>query len=108
VLVTDGTRAQLRDYLTSRLEGGQPVLRLPVHRGHQVELSWCGSRVHIDDEVWPTEHEASSGRVWSQNGRVDLEVVMNPSALQVLVPRSPPAAHGHHMRRAVTGKWSDG
>jgi diacylglycerol kinase (ATP) len=90
VLLADGHREALRDYLTARLEGAQPVLHVPVHRGRHVELSWKGSRVHIDDEVWPNERDASSGKSWSIDGQVDLEVLMNPSALQVLVP--PPTA----------------
>jgi diacylglycerol kinase family enzyme len=89
VLLADADRAALRDYLTERLEGSEPVLRVPVHRGRHVELSWKGSRVHIDDQVWPHERDASSGKVWSRDGRVELEVLMNPAALQVLVPASP-------------------
>jgi diacylglycerol kinase family enzyme len=86
VLLSDVHREALRDYLTARLEGAHPTMRVPVHRGRHVELSWKGSRVHIDDQVWPNECDASSGRVWSRKDRVELEVLMNPSALQVLVP----------------------
>ncbi|MCC7044868.1 MAG: NAD(+)/NADH kinase [Acidobacteria bacterium] len=89
VLLTDAHREALRDYLTARLDGAEPALRVPAHRGRHVELSWKGSRVHIDDQVWPNERDASSGRVWSRDGRVELEVLMNPSALQVLVPAAP-------------------
>jgi diacylglycerol kinase (ATP) len=92
VLLSDAHREALRDYLTARLEGAHPTMRVPVHRGRHVELSWKGSRVHIDDEVWPNERDASSGRVWSRKDRVELEVLMNPSALQVLVPAAPATA----------------
>lgn len=92
VLLSDVHREALRDYLTARLEGAHPTMRVPVHRGRHVELSWKGSRVHIDDEVWPNERDASSGRVWSRKDRVELEVLMNPSALQVLVPAAPATA----------------
>ena len=87
VLMTDANRAAFRDYLTARLDGKRPTLDVPVRRGRHVELSWHGSRVHIDDEVWPNECDAASGRVWSRDNRVELEVLMNPSALQVLVPQ---------------------
>jgi diacylglycerol kinase family enzyme len=87
VLLTDADRGPLRDYLTARLEGRQPALSVPVYRGRHVKLSWRGSRVHIDDEVWPNERDASDGSAWSRGGRVELEVLMNRSALQVLVPR---------------------
>lgn len=86
VLAGDADRAAFRDYLTARLEGGRPRLSLPVHRGRRVELSWKGSRVHIDDEVWPDERDASCGHAWSRDGRVEMEISINPGALQVLVP----------------------
>ena len=86
ILLTESDRVPLRDYLTARLEGQTPTLQVPVRQGRHVEVSWHGSRVHIDDEVWPNERDASSGLVWSRGGRVQLEVLMNPAALQVLVP----------------------
>jgi diacylglycerol kinase family enzyme len=92
VLLTDGDRATLRDYLTSRLEGKPVPVQFPSHRGRHVELGWRGSRVHIDDLVWPHEREASSGQSWSRDGRIEIEVLMNPGSLDVLVPRPAPPA----------------
>jgi diacylglycerol kinase family enzyme len=92
VLLTDADRGMLRDYLTSRLEGKPVPLRFPAHRGRHVELGWKGSRVHIDDQVWPHERDASSGQSWSRDGRVEIEVLMNPGSLEVLVPRPAPPA----------------
>lgn len=89
VLVGDADRGALRDYLTTRVEGGRPRLNLPVYRGRHIELSWKGSRVHIDDEVWPDERDASCGHAWRRGGRVEMEILMNPGALQVLVPPHP-------------------
>lgn len=86
VLLDESHRADLRDYLTARLDGENPRLNLPVRRGRHVELAWQGSRVHIDDEVWPNERDASNGLAWSRDGRVELEVLINPGSVPVLVP----------------------
>ena len=86
VLLTDADRVALREYLTARLDGTAATFDPPVHRGRHVELTWHGSRVHVDDEVWPDERDASNGTAWSRDGLVRLEVLMNPAALQILVP----------------------
>lgn len=86
VLIGEEDRAALRDYLTARLKGQQPVLRVPTHRGRHAQVAWKGSRVHIDDKVWPDERDAASGANWSPNGRIEIEVLVNEASLQVLVP----------------------
>lgn len=88
VLIGADDRPALRDYLTGRLEDRHPVLRVPTWRGRHVRLSWKGSRVHIDDQVWPNERDASNGVSWSTDGHVVMEVLVNPAALRVLVPRT--------------------
>lgn len=88
VLLYDADRRTLRDYLTARLDGTAPRLELPVHRGRHIQVRWPGSRVHIDDQVWPDEREASSRHRWSRDNHVALEILMNPAALQILVPSS--------------------
>jgi diacylglycerol kinase family enzyme len=90
VLITPGSRGALRDYLTSRIERGRPVLDLPVYRGRDLRLAWRGSRIHVDDEVWPAERAAAHGEGWPA-GRVELEVLMNPNPLRLLIPE--PAAN---------------
>jgi diacylglycerol kinase family enzyme len=97
VLLGEEERAVLRDYLTARIDGGKPILRVPTHRGRHVKLAWRGSRVHIDDQVWPREEDAASGVSWGRDGWVELEVLMNPAALPLLIPRSverSPASQG--------------
>lgn len=86
VLLSEGHRPALRDYLTARLDGKDPILDVPSVRGRHITLSWRGSRVHVDDQVWPHESDASGGQAWSPDGLVEVEVLMNPSALQILVP----------------------
>ncbi len=88
VLMRADTRAVLRDYLTARIQDRLPPLDLPVHRGRDLRIVWPGSRVHVDDEVWPTEEAAARGTGWPADGFVELEVLMNPNPLRLLVPPS--------------------
>lgn len=88
VLLTENDRAMLRDYITERLDGRRPVFQVPTHRGRHLKIAWKGARVHIDDEVWPNEQDASNRQHRPRDGRVELEVLMNPAALQVLVPKA--------------------
>lgn len=88
VLIGADDRPALRDYLTARIDGRPAVLRVPTWRGQHVQLSWKGSRVHIDDQVWPNERDASNSVKWSAGGRVTIELFVNPGALRVLVPRT--------------------
>ena len=85
VLIAPDQRAALRDYLTARIDGRQAALTLPVHRGRDLRLFWKGSRVHVDDEIWPAEEAAARGTGWPDGG-VGLEVLMNPNPLRLLVP----------------------
>jgi diacylglycerol kinase family enzyme len=86
VLVGVNDRMTLREYLTARIDERHPPLALPVQRGRDLRVGWTGSRVHIDDEVWPNEEDAAKGTFWPRNGLLELEVVMNPTPLRVLVP----------------------
>jgi hypothetical protein len=86
VLVGVNDRMTLREYLTARIDEKHPPLALPVQRGRDLRIGWVGSRVHVDDEVWPNEEDAAKGTFWSGDGLLELEVVMNPTPLRVLVP----------------------
>jgi diacylglycerol kinase family enzyme len=87
VLVGVSDRMALREYLTARIDERQPRLTLPVQRGRDLRVGWTGSRVHVDDEVWPNEEDAAKGTFWPEGGEIELEVVMNPTPLRVLVPQ---------------------
>jgi diacylglycerol kinase family enzyme len=86
VLVGADDRMTLREYLTARIDERHPPLALPVQRGRDLRIKWLGSRVHVDDEVWPSEEDAARGTFWSGGDLLELEVVMNSDPLQVLVP----------------------
>jgi hypothetical protein len=80
-------RATLREYLTARIDEKHPPLALPVQRGRELRIGWEGSRIHVDDEVWPNEEDAAKGTFWPADGALEMEVVMNPTPLRVLVPK---------------------
>jgi diacylglycerol kinase (ATP) len=85
VLIAEDQRARLRDYLTAKLDGIDNPPWLPSHRGRELHIRWNGSRVHIDDEIWPDERDAAHGLCWP--GPVDLDLRMSADPLLVLVPR---------------------
>ena len=86
VLVGDAQRPALREYVTARLEGRRAVLGLPRHRGRHIEVSWPGSRVHVDDQIQPDEADTASGRWWRDERPVTLDVSIDRHALEFLVP----------------------
>lgn len=87
VLVDDVGRRSLREYLTARLERGRaPRLDLPVRRATSLRIRWSGSRVHVDDELYPDEAEASAGVHWRATGEVEVAIDVMPGALTFLVP----------------------
>jgi diacylglycerol kinase (ATP) len=86
VLVAEEHRAALRDYVTARLEGERSVLDLPRYRGQRIEVSWPGSRIHVDDEIQPDEADTASGRWWRDEQPVALDVTVERHALEFLVP----------------------
>ena len=87
VRVGPDDRMTLREYLTARIDEKHPPLALPVERGRDLRVRWTGSRVHVDDEVWPNEEDAAKGTFWPADGLLELEVGMSPTPLRVLVPR---------------------
>jgi diacylglycerol kinase family enzyme len=89
VLVGPGDRMTLREYLTARIDERHPPLALPVQRGRALHIGWRGSRVHVDDEVWPSEEDAARGAFWPRDALLEMEIVMNPAPLQLLIPRQP-------------------
>lgn len=83
VLISDAQRGVLRQYLSARIEGHDAALDINVHRGRQVQVEWEGSRVHIDDEVWPHEADASAS-VSTQP--MTLHATMGSGTVTVLAP----------------------
>ena len=86
VVVGDTHRPALREYVTARLEGRSAALDLPSHRGRRIEVSWPGSRVHVDDQIQPDEADTASGRWWRDERPATLDVSIDRHALEFLVP----------------------
>jgi diacylglycerol kinase (ATP) len=94
VLVDERARLVLRDYLTSRLEGadvGDAGPDLPRHRARRVRVAWDGSRVHVDDQLQPSEEAAAAGVYWDGPMSLSIDVSLTPGVLTVLLP---PASAG--------------
>lgn len=88
LLLDAGGRGRLRDYLTARLDGvDAPALHLPVHRARELRIRWEGSRIHVDDEIWPDEGAAVSGRYWPDGRGVEMDIRIERRALTFVVPR---------------------
>lgn len=81
-------RARLDRHLTDRIDGRDPVpLALPTRRARRVRLASEAARAHVDGTPWPAADEplpATRG--------VEVDVHVEPGALEVLVPRRPGAA----------------
>ncbi len=76
VVMADASHRQaIADYLEARLNGGAPVLDLPVQTAVEVEIVH-GDRLHLDDEV--------VGEAISDNEGIT--VTMQPSVVQVWRP----------------------
>lgn len=95
VLVDERARLVLRDYLTRRLEGADgddAMPDLPRHRSRRIRLAWDGSRVHVDDQLQPSEEAAAAAVYWEGPLSLSIDVSLTPGALTVLLPKAPSAA----------------
>lgn len=55
VLVSNGEREKLHDYLSKRIANQPCAPGLTTHRGRQLRIECNEYRVHIDDDVWPEQ-----------------------------------------------------
>jgi diacylglycerol kinase family enzyme len=78
-LVREERRADFIDYFVTRLRGGKATPPTDVHRGRSLHLSWSGYDAHIDDRTW-------RGRDPSPEAHPEIEITVEPGALEVLVP----------------------
>jgi diacylglycerol kinase (ATP) len=86
VLLRDGERAELGDYLEARLAGESRPPRLAARRGRHLRIEWSGFAVHVDDEAWPGDSGVPDAPAF-------IDVRVDRHALEFLVPaRRPPAS----------------
>jgi diacylglycerol kinase family enzyme len=95
VLVTEKDRPLLRRFLHRDHSEDHPP-HLPVHRGRQFRIASTARRIHVADSI---------KRFRARKDPWELEVTVQPAALQVLVPRGKPT---RSRKRNVKRKRSAG
>jgi diacylglycerol kinase family enzyme len=80
VLIDEGEQRKLKRYLAGLLKGRSDPPDFRVIRAGQIQITWEGFDVHIDDEVWP---ETGSGFALES---AEIEITVEPFALTFLVP----------------------
>ena len=90
VTIPHGKQTMLSQYLSRRINGEKPRLKLPSRRGRHLQIEWESSPVHIDDIRWPGDKR--DVRIRSHA----ITITVDPGALVFLTP----AAKGRKARRA--------
>lgn len=80
VLVPDGEREKLHQYLSDRIADKQSSPAVAVHRGQRLHIECDELRLHIDDDIWPSDgqHPPFSPMI--------IDVNLHSESLEVLVP----------------------
>ncbi len=79
VLVSEGEREKLSEYLDNCLKGKPCSPRLTVRRGQHLQIEWNEFDTHVDDEVWPSR----AGLIGTPNF---IDVKVERHALEFLLP----------------------
>ncbi len=72
-------RSLLMNHLDARLAGKKHKFPLPIRKFRQLQVTWRGSTLHIDDEPWP-------GKKQKPKSPSKIEITVKPSALVILQP----------------------
>lgn len=80
ITVPHGKRAALSKYLARRINGAEPLLKLPSCRGRHLQIEWESTPVHIDDMRWPGDRKDVPVKSHAITIKVD------PGALVFLIP----------------------
>lgn len=81
VFVPKAEQAKLSQYISDRLRDKRSRVSLMVRQGRHLQVEWESSPVHIDDQPWPKDEDASP--VLSQA----IDIKTEPGALVFLKPR---------------------
>lgn len=57
VLVSEGERDRLLEYLAKWQEDRERLAVLPSRKGRRLRMQWTGFSVHIDDKLWPKKND---------------------------------------------------
>jgi diacylglycerol kinase family enzyme len=80
VTIPHGKQTMLSQYLSRRINGEKPRLKLPSRRGRHLQIEWEISPVHIDDIRWPGDKQ--DVRIRSHA----ITITVEPGALVFLTP----------------------
>ena len=80
VTIPHGKQAMLSQYLSRKIKGEKPRLKLPSRRGRHLQIEWESSPVHIDDIRWPGDKQ--DVRIRSHA----ITITVDPGALVFLTP----------------------
>jgi diacylglycerol kinase family enzyme len=78
VMVSEGERERLLEYLTKWQQNKERLAVLPSERGKRLQMEWDGFEIHIDDQLWP---EKNSRR---RRGKIDVRI--EGAAVEFLAP----------------------
>ena len=81
VLVTEGERDRLKNYLLTWQTNRERISVLQSHRGKHLHIEANGFELHIDDELWPEEGAGHA----PEQGAIDLKII---DAVEFLAPDS--------------------
>jgi diacylglycerol kinase (ATP) len=70
-------RAVLMEHFDARVAGKKSKSPLPTRRFRELRITWKGSTIHLDDELWRDKNKKSSD---------EIKITVKPSALIVLHP----------------------
>jgi len=82
VLVSEGERAHLLEYLNKWQKNRERRAVLPTRRGRRLKVEWTGYALHIDDKLYPREDDDPD----EMAGVV--EAWIEPAAVELLVPEA--------------------
>jgi diacylglycerol kinase family enzyme len=77
VLITKDDEAELSEYLSNRIGKGTGSHGLTGRRARRLRIECAGSRIHIDDDLWPEKGAPTSAVV---------EIALADQVLEMLVP----------------------
>lgn len=83
VLIAERQRRDLQKYLTSWRQGTLCAPELTTYKGKRLQIEWCGSCLHVDDEAWPPMDAIVPG------GPAIIDVSVRMHALELWLPGGP-------------------
>lgn len=86
VLLRADKRAHLLEYLADKGPGAMAEPPVMIRRGKHIQIRWSGSKLHVDDEIWPpSDQDADEEPSAKASEMVDIRV--RPGALEFLTAR---------------------